>query len=113
MENIIREELPAHILPRICWVGNRRGQVPDKDNDLWNFENAYKNYLEAKTMLEQEQPITGNNEHKILMTAMSQLNTIYPAGRLLDCADESDELEGRVILGQTNLGTLKTESNGD
>jgi len=113
MENIIREELPAHIVPRICWVGNRRGQVPDADNDLWNFENAYKDYLEAKTMLEQEQPITGNNEHKTLMTAMNQLNTIYPEGRLLDCADESDELEGRVILGQTNLGTLKIESNGD
>jgi hypothetical protein len=113
MENIIREELPAHIVPRICWVGNRRGQVPDDENDLWNFENAYKNYLEAKTMLEQEQPTTGNNEHKELIKAMNQLNTIYPEGRLLDCADESDEIEGRVILGQTNLGTLKTESNGD
>ena len=113
MENIIREELPAHIVPRICWVGNRRGQVLDKDNDLWNFENAYKDYLTAKTLLEQEQPITGDNEHNKLITAMNELNTIYPEGRLLDCADESDEIEGRIILGQTNLGTLKTESNGD
>jgi hypothetical protein len=113
MENIIREELPAHIVPRICWVGNRRGQVLDEENDLWNFENAYKNYLEAKTALEQEQPTTGNNEHNELIKAMNELNTIYPEGRLLDCADESDEIEGRIILGQTNLGTLKTESNGD
>lgn len=113
MENIIREELPAHIVPRICWVGSRRGEVLDEENDLFCFENAYKNYLEAKTMLDQEQPTTGDNEHNELIKAMNKLNTIYPEGRLLDCADESDEVEGRVILGQTNLGTLKTESNGD
>lgn len=113
MENVIREELPAHIIPRICWVGSRRGEVKDIKNDLWCFEKAYKEYLEAKTMLEQEQPIEGNNEHKKLIESMTKLNTIYPEGRLLDCADETDEIEGRVILGQTNLGTLKIDSNGD
>jgi len=112
MENIIREELPAHVIPRICWVGERRGQVTDEENDLWCFENAYKDYLLAKTDLDQEQP-NDNNEHKKLIEAMTKLNTIYPEGRLLDCSDESDEIEGRVILGQTNLGTLKTDNNGD
>lgn len=112
MENIIREELPAHVIPRICWVGERRGQVADEENDLWCFENAYKNYLLAKTELDQEQP-NDNNEHEKLIEAMTKLNTIYPEGRLLDCSDESDEIEGRVILGQTNLGTLKTDNNGD
>ncbi|MFD2567832.1 hypothetical protein [Pseudotenacibaculum haliotis] len=113
MENIIREELPAHIIPRICWVGDRRGVVDDKDNDLWGFEYAYKAYLEAKTNLDQEQPIKGNNEHKKLIEAMTQLNTIYPEGRLLDCTDDSNDIEGRVILGQTNLGTLKIDSDGN
>lgn len=112
MENVIREELPAHVIPRICWVGERRGQVPDEENDLWCFENAYKDYLLAKTELDQEQP-NDNKEHEKLIEAMTKLNTIYPEGRLLDCSDESDEIEGRVILGQTNLGTLKTDNNGD
>ncbi|MBL4605988.1 MAG: hypothetical protein JKY02_10105 [Flavobacteriaceae bacterium] len=112
IENIIKEELPAHILPRICWVGHRRNMVKDEENDLWCFENAYKDYLLAKTNLDQEQP-QENNEHKNLIDTMSKLNSIYPIGRLLDCADESDELEGRIILGQTNLGTLKTDSDGD
>ncbi|WP_452602801.1 hypothetical protein [Pontimicrobium sp. MEBiC06410] len=112
MENIIKEELPAHILPKICWVGYRRGVVEDNENDLRQFEEAYKNYLFAKTNLAlQEQPTINNNEHKKLIDAMSQLNTIYPVGRLLDCNDESDELEGRIILGQTNLGTLKINSD--
>ena len=66
----------------------------------------------AKTNLDQEQPMT-DNEHTKLIKAMTKLNTIYPKGRLLDCSDESDEIEGRIILGQTNLGTLKTDNNGD
>ncbi len=114
METIIKEELPAHILPRICWVGHRRDVVEDGENDLWCFEEAYKGYLFAKTNLEQEQPTDvddDKNEHKKLIDAMSKLNTIYPVGRLLDCSDESDELEGRIILGQTNLGTLKINSD--
>lgn len=44
---------------------------------------------------------------------MTQLNTIYPEGRLLDCTDDSNDIEGRVILGQTNLGTLKIDSDGN
>ena len=109
MENIIKEELPAHILPRICWVGHRKGIVKDDENDLLCFENAYEDYLLSKTNLEQEQPNNLlDNKHENLINAMSKLNTIYPVGRLLDCEDESDELEGRIILGQTNLGSIKT-----
>jgi hypothetical protein len=109
MENIIKEELPAHILPRICWVGHRKGIVKDDENDLLCFEEAYEDYLLSKTNLEQEQPNNLlDNKHENLINAMSKLNTIYPVGRLLDCEDESDELEGRIILGQTNLGSIKT-----
>lgn len=109
MENIIKEELPAHILPRICWVGHRKGVVKDDENDLLCFETAYEDYLLSKTNLEQGQPNNIlDNKHENLINAMSKLNTIYPVGRLLDCEDESDELEGRIILGQTNLGSIKT-----
>ena len=51
MENIIREELPAHVVPRICWVGSRREEEVDAENDLWRFENAYKEYLKAKNIV--------------------------------------------------------------
>ncbi len=170
MENIIKEELPAHVLPKICWVGHRENdlenikeqylqqleneeatalQQVDNDiallqneeppaldmeaqiaaleaqktqisilieerkmeylqsiegqtNDLVAFEKAYKAYLFAKTSLKEEQP----EELIGLIEAIGNLNTIYPIGRLLDCDDESDELEGKIILGQTNIGTL-------
>lgn len=76
--------------------------IEDRTSDLVAFEKNYKAYLYAKTLLKDEQPI----ELKGLIDAIGNLNTIYPVGRLLDCDDESDELEGKIILGQTNIGTL-------
>lgn len=106
MEDIIRQELPAHVLPRICWVGKRKGIDSDNENDLLQFENAYKKYLFAKTNLEQEQP-TENNELPNLIHAIQQLNTIYPVGRLTDCNAEDEALDGRIILNQSSIGNIE------
>ena len=76
--------------------------IEDITSDLVKFEEKYKAYLFAKTSLKDEQP----PELEGLIEAIGDLNTIYPVGRLLDCDDESDELEGKIILGQTNIGTL-------
>ncbi len=76
--------------------------IEDRTSDLVEFENRYQAYLFAKTSLGQKQP----EELKDFLTAIGNLNTIYPVGRLLDCDDENDELEGKIILGQTNIGTL-------
>ncbi|WP_200978580.1 hypothetical protein [Echinicola sp. 20G] len=104
MEKVIKEELPAHVLAKICWVGYREGEVDDPaDNELLQFEDAYKDYLEAKTSLDQEQP---EPELVKLIEALMGLNNVYPVGRLFDCEDENEELGGKVILGKTNLGSL-------
>ncbi|WP_028887238.1 hypothetical protein [Tenacibaculum ovolyticum] len=108
MEDVIRQELPAHILPRICWVGDRKEVANKNENDLLRFEKRYKEYLFAKTVLEQKQPVV-NNELQNLMTAMHELNTIYPAGRLTDCSAEDEALDGRIILGQSSIGSIDTE----
>ncbi|CAL2086651.1 hypothetical protein [Tenacibaculum sp. 190524A05c] len=104
MEDVIREELPAHILPKICWVGARKGI--SEDNDLFRFEKAYKEYLFEKTKLEQEQP---KDELENLMIAMRELNTVYPVGRLTDCDAEDEALDGRVILGQSSIGIIEAD----
>ena len=104
MERIIKEELPAHVLAKICWVGYRENEVEDpNDNELLQFENAYKAYLLANTSLDQEQP---EPELIELIEALSSLNNVYPTGRLFDCDNENEELYGRIILGKTNLGSL-------
>lgn len=37
MEDLIRRELPAHVLARICWVGERSGYVADAENRMKQF----------------------------------------------------------------------------
>ncbi|QGY47048.1 hypothetical protein GM418_26310 [Maribellus comscasis] len=103
LEDLIRKELPAHILARVCWVGHRKGQVPDDENDLVQFEEIYKDFLHSKTDSVQEQDET---KLKALNKILSELNSIYPSGELIDCDDEDEELDGKIILGRTNLGNL-------
>lgn len=103
MEDLIRKELPAHVLARICWIGDRGNKVPDDQNEMILFENAYREFLLAKTNSGQKQ-----NEETLtkLIKIISELNTIYPTGRLIDCEDEDDLLEGKIVLGRTNIGNL-------
>ncbi|WP_437823685.1 hypothetical protein [Tenacibaculum mesophilum] len=112
MEDVIRQELPSHILPRICWVGERKGTVADEENDLLQFEKAYKKYLFAKTNLEQKQPVE-NNELLDLIQAIQQLNTIYPSGRLTNCNTEDEALDGRIILNQSSIGNIQSEKENN
>ena len=101
MENLIREEMPSHIIPKICWIGQRKGVVPDNENQLMLFETAYREFLESLTDADQQQdPVKLEKFTDILM----HLHTIYPTGRLHACDD--DEQEGKIILGRTKLGTL-------
>jgi hypothetical protein len=101
LEELIREELPAHVVPKICWVGERKGHVPDTENDLILFEKAFKRFLLKRTDREQSHD---PDTLKDLIDALGGLNTIYPSGTLYSC--ESEDLDGKIILGRTNLGTL-------
>jgi len=103
METIIRQEVPAHVLAKICWIGYREDEVEDEENDLLKFEKSYKKYLQTKTALEQEQPELPLQK---LIESISSMTNVYPTGRLFDCDDEVEELGGKVILGKTNLGSL-------
>ncbi|RTZ49430.1 hypothetical protein EJ377_01895 [Chryseobacterium arthrosphaerae] len=43
-----------------------------------------------------------------LLAALAHLNNIYKPGRLLDCdANDNDTLDGKIILGQSNLSKIK------
>ncbi|WP_347841213.1 hypothetical protein [uncultured Draconibacterium sp.] len=103
MEEQIRRELPAHVLARICWIGNRKDKVKEEDNDMLKLENAWKTFLLKKTNLNQAQDKLSLHE---LIKVISELTTIYPAGRLIDCDEEEDKTGGRIVLGRTNIGNL-------
>ncbi|MBO9584838.1 MAG: hypothetical protein J7574_11825 [Flavobacterium sp.] len=104
IEKIIKEELPAHVLAKICWIGYREKDLKDPaENQLVQFEKAYKDYLIAKTDLNQEQP-----EPQLIsfIKSLTSLDNVYPTGRLFDCSDENERLSDKIILGKTNLGSL-------
>lgn len=100
-ETVIRQELPAHVLAKICWVGDRQGEVETAMNDLANFEKTYKKFLLDKA---RNNISSLGSSTTALLNALTSLNNIYKPGRLLDCAvDDNDSLDGKIILGQSNI----------
>jgi hypothetical protein len=91
-ERLIREETPAHIHPRICWVGNE--EMRDLDRvwhawlDLAADPDADSTALSAALA--------------DLIAVLERLRTVYPPATLHDCAEGEDE--NIVRLGATNLG---------
>ena len=125
MENLIAREIPAHILPRVCWIGFREGEHvevdPDTDapmNELMDFEMTYKALLDSlKTSRETNTVITNGTDEEIIeldgtgknnliefIKVFTRLHTIHHVGRLHNC--ESEDVEDSIILGRTNLGSL-------
>lgn len=103
-EQIFRQEAPAHVLLKICWVGYE---------DMMNFQKAYKNWLEnyryfrlrycSKTLTKKDFTVFSLH-HKELIKRLKELNTIYPEGNLYDC--QLSETTNPIVLGNTSLGTL-------
>ena len=101
-EDVIRQEIPSHILGKICWIGYRKSHVnTEGGNDLLDFEKDFKGFLIDKSK---------NKQDKLpqFIQTLSKLNSIYPTGSLYNCdnQDENEELKDKVILGRTNLGTI-------
>ncbi|WP_146205048.1 hypothetical protein [Meridianimarinicoccus roseus] len=91
-ERLIREETPAHIHPRICWVS---------DADMRALDRAWRGWLEtqADAAASEEARVEALSR---LIGVLEGLSTVNPAAVLHDC-DEGDA--GPIIrLGATNLG---------
>lgn len=98
-EQKIREEAPAHVMVKVCWIDNAQMRL---------FELAYRAWLEAlaayhsggkqdATMLQ-----AANDE---LLAVLIRLNNKYPKASLHDC-EESAVDSNVVVLGKTVLGTF-------
>lgn len=100
-EDVIRQEIPSHILGKICWIGYRKDHIipTGKNNDLMDFERDFRKFLLDKTKNKQD-------ALPQFITSLTQLNSIYPTGTLYNCVDEEENISGKIVLGRTNLGTL-------
>lgn len=89
-ERTFREEAPAHVQLRICWVGQR--QMTDLDA-------AHRAWL---TALRDGPPADLAARAADLIAVLAGLSTVYPAATLHDC--DLGEDDHPVRLGATALG---------
>ncbi len=91
-ERTLREETPAHIHARICWIDNRQMAALDERYQAW---------VQAKASKDVDQTALTDATRELIQL-LQQLKTVYPAAVLHDCDDGGDE--NPVRLGSTNLG---------
>ncbi len=91
-ERTLREETPAHIHARICWISTAQMQELDAKYRAWLAARSEKDFDQT----------TLTETLRDLIICLGKLRTIYPATTLHDCAEGEDE--NPVRLGSTNLG---------
>jgi hypothetical protein len=90
VEETIRLETPAHILPKICWV--------DADQ-MAHFEPLYRDWIALRS------GVSGAKRKARLeafCNALFQLKSVYPKRYLYDCG--CGDKEPPFVLGQSQLG---------
>lgn len=92
-ENLIRQQTPSHIYPKICWVNNAQ---------LAQFEASWKLWLALKQ--EGKQNTTeGLSATRALIDILFNLRSLMPKGVLPDCGETP---ANPLVLGRTSLGNL-------
>ena len=90
LEQLVHEESPAHLLPKVCWA----------DPLAWQeLEDAWQDWLEQQEQVDEEPK---KHATARLIKALEDVETVYPEAVLHDCEDDKDE--NPVILNQTKLG---------
>lgn len=98
VERTIREEAPAHIFMKICWV--------DQDQ-MSEFQTAYEEWLSAMKECPVDQTTLTEKQNN-LITILYALRNVYPVSNLYDCQESNNS---PVRLGQSILGTFIPEEN--
>ena len=89
-EEVIREETPAHILPKICWISKV---------DMAMLEYAYRDWIYLKSGKEKTDSQAKLNS---FIKALFAVKNCYPSQPLVEC----DKSENKFILGQTSIGSI-------
>lgn len=93
-EQVIREETPAHLLPKVCWISREQMEL---------LEPAYREWLLLKAGTD-----VSDRQQKLLRFIYTLLDAknIYPP-RKLHCGRPGNE-QPRFILNRSSLGTGET-----
>ncbi len=92
-EEIIRQETPAHIPPKVCWISRE---------DMAMLEEAYHEWLEARAGGSGEER---KEKLEALIEALHAVRNVYPTQTLQQCGAGE---QPKFVLGRTALGTAPT-----
>jgi hypothetical protein len=88
-ETTIRQEVPAHLALKICWISNAQMEI---------FQGLYCTWLTELAKTEPDK-ILLSQKLTDLLAEFIKLKSVYPKAYLHDCVDGNDE--NRVYLNQT------------
>ncbi|RRB07763.1 hypothetical protein [Larkinella rosea] len=109
VENLIREELPAHLSLKICWIGP--DEMFEFEQNYFAFANCLSGFAANHTCYQVKEEAPNPDYVDSLnrfITTINGLNNMYPPSYLVDCDDiELDEnntiKKHPVILNRTAL----------
>lgn len=106
-ERVLRSELPAHVMARICWVSKDQLEGLQYIYGIWHaykkamfFPDRSPESLTAEELLIETTYIDYTRE---LIVSLNELHTVYPEGWLTYCSAESSG-NNPILLNQTMLG---------
>lgn len=113
VEKTIREETPAHIFPRICWIGHEQMRVFEECLEKWECELAglSAEFSGCRNCNGENPGLTPPDYRdyqqslKDLIDKLNTLEMVYPPARIHDCDEASSDMP-QIILGNSNLDTL-------
>lgn len=97
IETTLRQEAPAHVFLRICWVDACQ---------MREFEAAYRRWLNSKA--EGELSCDSSAALNALIDIMFRLRNIYPAGNLYDCAAPPSN-SNQIVLNYSIIGSANSK----
>jgi len=104
VEETIRREAPAQVVPRICWVSHAQMQAFEQAYDAW--QDSLAQLTAAEPDCETQSADSDYSVHlSALIDIMHQLDNVHPLARLHDCGAAQGDTP-RVFLDHSNLGTF-------
>lgn len=96
VEETIREETPAHILPKVCWIN---------EADMAELEQAYRDWIPICAGVTDTKRA---EKMEKLISILFKIKSVYPKRLLYDCS--SDESKPPFIVGRSALGSEESQA---
>ncbi|MFC4873929.1 hypothetical protein [Negadavirga shengliensis] len=100
IEATLRQEAPAHVFLRICWVDTKH---------MKEFEDAYCHWV-STLQIGPDACDASEAKNKLIKT-LCKLRSVYPVASLHDCKEPAED-RNRIVLNYSIIGSANSSSHG-